>query len=100
MQEENCRVRSALTSERDEAAQKCKKMVKQIDRLRAQLTDARSLAQDLQAQLAEAGDLKITALERGRKVEELQQRLVDSELLRTRYNRKVRGVHKLSAVFS
>lgn len=66
-------------------------MAKQIDRLRAQLTDARSLAQDLQAQLAEAGDLKITALERGRKVEELQQRLVDSELLRTRYNRKVRN---------
>lgn len=65
-------------------------MSKQIDRLQAQLADARALAQDLRAQLAEAGDLKITALERARKIEELQQRLVDSELLRTRYNRKVR----------
>ncbi|CAG2062770.1 unnamed protein product [Timema podura] len=32
---------------------------------------------------------QITALERGRKVEELQKRLVESEMLRTRYNRKV-----------
>jgi hypothetical protein len=33
--------------------------------------------------------LQISALERGRKVEELQKRLVESEMLRTRYNRKV-----------
>nr|CAD7263040.1 unnamed protein product [Timema shepardi] len=35
------------------------------------------------------GSRWITALERGRKVEELQKRLVESEMLRTRYNRKV-----------
>lgn len=33
--------------------------------------------------------LQISALERGRKVDELQKRLVESEMLRTRYNRKV-----------
>ncbi|XP_043480205.1 coiled-coil domain-containing protein 170 isoform X4 [Leptopilina heterotoma] len=32
---------------------------------------------------------KIAALERSRKIEELQKRLVESEMLRTRYNRKV-----------
>lgn len=33
--------------------------------------------------------LQITALERGRKVEELQKRLVESEMLRTRYSGRV-----------
>lgn len=32
---------------------------------------------------------QVTALERGRKVEELQKRLLDSEVLRTRCTRKV-----------
>ncbi|XP_023011998.2 coiled-coil domain-containing protein 170 isoform X4 [Leptinotarsa decemlineata] len=32
---------------------------------------------------------KITALERGRKIEDLQKRLIESESLRTKYNRKV-----------
>lgn len=32
---------------------------------------------------------QITALERGRKIEELQKRLIESESLRTKYNRKV-----------
>lgn len=63
--------------------------MKQVERLQIQLADARTLGQDLKNQLAEAGDFKIAALERGRKVEELQKRLVDSELLRNRYNRKV-----------
>lgn len=63
--------------------------MKQVERLQIQLADARTLSQDLKNQLAEAGDFKIAALERGRKVEELQKRLVDSEVLRNRYNRKV-----------
>lgn len=33
--------------------------------------------------------LQIAALERSRKIEELQKRLVESEMLRTRYNRKM-----------
>lgn len=32
---------------------------------------------------------QITALERGRKIEDLQKRLIESETLRTKYNRKV-----------
>ncbi|KAJ9583754.1 hypothetical protein L9F63_021917, partial [Diploptera punctata] len=74
LQEENCRVRSALQSERDEANIRVKKLMKQMDRLQLQLGEARD---------------HISALERGRKVEELQKRLVESEMLRTRYNRKV-----------
>lgn len=33
--------------------------------------------------------MQIAALERGRKIEELQKRLIESETLRTKYNRKV-----------
>nr|CAD7571336.1 unnamed protein product [Timema californicum] len=66
-----------------------KKLLKQVERLQLQLTDARAQARDLKTQLGDAAEYKITALERGRKVEELQKRLVESEMLRTRYNRKV-----------
>lgn len=33
--------------------------------------------------------LQITALERARRIEELQKRLVDAEMVRTQYNRKI-----------
>lgn len=33
--------------------------------------------------------LQITALERARRIEELQKRLMDAEVVRTQYNRKV-----------
>ncbi|GFG36972.1 hypothetical protein Cfor_05393, partial [Coptotermes formosanus] len=89
LQEENGRVRSMLETERDEANLRVKKLLKQVDRLQLQLSEARAHSRDLKAQLADAADYKISALERGRKVDELQKRLVESEMLRTRYNRKV-----------
>ncbi|XP_023723104.1 coiled-coil domain-containing protein 170 isoform X2 [Cryptotermes secundus] len=89
LQEENGRVRSLLETEKDEANLRVKKLLKQVDRLQLQLAEAKAHSRDLKTQLADAADYKITALERGRKVEELQKRLVESEMLRTRYNRKV-----------
>ncbi|XP_012062824.1 PREDICTED: coiled-coil domain-containing protein 170 [Atta cephalotes] len=66
-----------------------KKLGKQVDRLQIQLSDEKSRNRELSAQLTEAADYKIAALERSRKIEELQKRLVESEMLRTRYNRKL-----------
>lgn len=64
-------------------------MSKQIDRLQLQLSEEKSRNRELSAQLTEAADYKIAALERSRKIEELQKRLVESEMLRTRCNRKL-----------
>ncbi|KAJ8985384.1 hypothetical protein NQ317_007541 [Molorchus minor] len=89
LQEDNAKTRTLLQSERDEANARIKKLVKQVDRLQLQLAEAKSQIRDLNSQLAEAADYKITALERGRKIEELQKRLIESESLRTKYNRKV-----------
>ncbi|XP_030767167.1 coiled-coil domain-containing protein 170-like [Sitophilus oryzae] len=89
LQEDTAKTKCLLQSERDEANARVKKLVKQVDRLQLQLSEAKSQIRDLNSQLAEAADYKITALERGRKIEELQKRLMESETLRTKYNRKV-----------
>ncbi|KAF3427483.1 hypothetical protein E2986_02867 [Frieseomelitta varia] len=89
LQEDSVKMKSLLQSERDEANLRAKKLSKQIDRLQAQLLEERSRNRELSAQLTEAADYKIAALERSRKIEEVQKRLVESEMLRTRCNRKL-----------
>ncbi|XP_076273754.1 coiled-coil domain-containing protein 170 isoform X2 [Rhynchophorus ferrugineus] len=89
LQEDTVKTKCLLQTERDEANARVKKLVKQVDRLQLQLNEAKSQVRDLNGQLAEAADYKITALERGRKIEELQKRLMESETVRTKYNRKV-----------
>ncbi|KAF4520603.1 hypothetical protein B566_EDAN006014 [Ephemera danica] len=89
LQEDNGRIRSLLEGERDEANIRVKKMLKQADRLQLQLAESRAQIRDLKSQLADSTEYKISALERGRKVEELEKRLAESELLRTRCSRKV-----------
>ncbi|XP_017760087.1 PREDICTED: coiled-coil domain-containing protein 170 [Eufriesea mexicana] len=89
LQEENVKTKSFLQSERDDANLRARKLSKQIDRLQVLLSEERSRNRELSAQLTEAADYKIAALERSRKIEELQKRLVESEMLRTRCNRKL-----------
>ncbi|XP_054261077.1 coiled-coil domain-containing protein 170-like isoform X2 [Macrosteles quadrilineatus] len=89
LHEDHCKVRSLLEAERDDANQRVKKLVKQADKLQLDLNDARAEIRDLKLQLGEAADYKTTAIERARKIEELQKRLLDSEVLRTRCTRKV-----------
>ncbi|GAB1863484.1 Coiled-coil domain-containing protein C6orf97 [Camponotus japonicus] len=89
LQEDSVRVKSLLQSERDEANIRAKKLAKQVERSQVQLSEEKSRNRELSAQLTEAADYKIAALERSRKIEELQKRLVESEMLRTRYNRKL-----------
>ncbi|XP_046388712.1 coiled-coil domain-containing protein 170 [Ischnura elegans] len=89
LQEESTRIRSILEGERDNANLRVKKLLKQVERLQLQLTEERDTIKSLKSQLADAADYKITSLERGRKVEDLQKKLAESELLRTRYNRKM-----------
>ncbi|CAG4975451.1 unnamed protein product [Parnassius apollo] len=87
--EESSRVRAVLQAERDEAICRSKKLARQCDKLTAQLSDARAQIRDLNVQLADAAEYKISSLERARKVDELQKKLEEAEMLRTRYNRKV-----------
>ncbi|XP_063533183.1 coiled-coil domain-containing protein 170 isoform X1 [Cydia strobilella] len=89
VQEESSRVRAVLQAERDEATARSKKLARQCDKLAAQLSDARAQLRDLHAQVADAAECKITLLERARRIEELQKKLEEAELLRARYNRKV-----------
>ncbi|XP_016916947.1 coiled-coil domain-containing protein 170 isoform X1 [Apis cerana] len=89
LQEESVKMKSLLQNERDEACLRAKKLSKQTDRLQAQILEERSRNRELSAQLTEAADYKIAALERSRKIDELQKRLVESEMLRTRYSRKL-----------
>ncbi|CAH2076435.1 unnamed protein product, partial [Iphiclides podalirius] len=89
VQDESCRVRAVLQAERDEAVIRSKKLARQCDKLGVQLSDARAQLRDLNAQLADAAEYKISSLERARKIEELQKKLEEAELLRTRYSRKV-----------
>ncbi|XP_015108926.1 coiled-coil domain-containing protein 170 [Diachasma alloeum] len=88
LQEDGVRIKSILQAERDEANLRAKKAAKQVERLQIQLAEEKSRNRELSTQLTEAADYKIAALERSRKIEELQKRLVESEMLRTRYTRK------------
>ncbi|XP_076374595.1 coiled-coil domain-containing protein 170 isoform X3 [Megalopta genalis] len=89
LQEDSVRIKSLLQTERDEANLRAKKLVKQLERLQAQYTEEKARNRELGSQLTEAADYKIAALERSRKIEELQKRLVESEMLRTRCTRKM-----------
>ncbi|KAL2741248.1 coiled-coil domain-containing protein 170 isoform X3 [Vespula maculifrons] len=89
LQEDSVRIKTLLQSERDEANLRAKKLTKQVERLQSQFSEEKSRNRELSAQLTEAADYKIAALERSRKIEELQKRLVESEMLRTRYTRKL-----------
>ncbi|XP_050673844.1 coiled-coil domain-containing protein 170 [Leptidea sinapis] len=89
VQDESSRVRAVLQAERDEAMARSKKLARQCDKLNIQLTDSRAQIRELNAQLADAAEYKITSLERARKIEDLQKKLDEAELLRSRYCRKV-----------
>ncbi|XP_014598986.1 PREDICTED: coiled-coil domain-containing protein 170 [Polistes canadensis] len=89
LQEDSVRIKTLLQSERDEANLRAKKLTKQVERTQSQLSEEKLRNRELSVQLTEAADYKIAALERSRKIEELQKRLVESEMLRTRYSRKL-----------
>lgn len=59
LQEDNVKVKAVLQSERDEANVRIKKLLKQVDRLQKQLSEAKSQIRDLNTQLAEAADYKV-----------------------------------------
>lgn len=59
LQEDNTKVKTLLQGERDEAHLRVKKLMKQVDRLQLQLSEAKSQIRDLNAQLAEAADYKV-----------------------------------------
>lgn len=62
LQEDNTKTKCLLQSERDEANARVKKLIKQVDRLQLQLSEAKSQIRDLNSQLAEAADYKVDSL--------------------------------------
>lgn len=82
--EDGARGKCMLQGERDEAVCRAKKAAKQVDKLNAQLVDARSQIAEVKAQLAEAVEYKITSLERARKIDELTTQICDLEDEKTR----------------
>lgn len=63
LQEDNTKTKCLLQNERDEANVRVKKLVKQVDRLQLQLSEAKGQIADLNSQLAEAADYKVNSKE-------------------------------------
>lgn len=68
-----------VQSERDEALCRAKRTSKQAEKACQQLIEAKAQIAELKAQLVDAADNKICALERARKIDELQSRCVEIE---------------------
>lgn len=75
---------SFLQSERDEAICRAKRTSKQAEKASQQLIETKAQLAELKAQLIDAAEHKITALERGRRIDELQARVVELENEKTR----------------
>lgn len=73
-----------MQSERDEALCRAKRTSKQAERTTQQLVEAKAQIAELKAQLVDAAENKICALERARKIEELQARLTDMDTEKNR----------------
>lgn len=73
-----------LKSERDEAICRAKRVAKQAEKSSQQLIEAKAQIADLKAQLVDAAENKICALERARKIDELQTRLGELEAEKNR----------------
>ncbi|XP_050440678.1 coiled-coil domain-containing protein 170 isoform X4 [Adelges cooleyi] len=89
VQDESTKMRTLMQTERDEANLRAKKLQKQLDKTQLQLAECKGQIRDLKLQLSDAGDCKLTSLERAKKIEDLEKRLVESEMLRMRFSRKV-----------
>lgn len=77
--EDGSRVKIALQAERDDAVQRGRRVAKTAERAQQQLIEVKAQLSEVKGQLAEAADHKISALERARKIDELQSRIIDVE---------------------
>lgn len=73
-----------VQSERDEAICRAKRTSKQAEKTTHQLMEAKAQLAELKAQLVDAAEHKIAALERGRKLDDLQGRIVELESEKSR----------------
>uniref|UniRef100_A0A1B0CQC2 Putative myosin class ii heavy chain n=1 Tax=Lutzomyia longipalpis TaxID=7200 RepID=A0A1B0CQC2_LUTLO len=77
--EDGARAKAILQTERDEAIHRARRSTKNAEKNFQQLLEVKAQLAEVKAQLSEAADFKITALERSRKIDELQARLHDLE---------------------
>lgn len=77
--EDAARTKAVLQTERDEAIHRARRSTKNAEKNFQQLLEVKAQLAEVKSQLSEAADFKITALERSRKIDELQARLHDLE---------------------
>lgn len=75
---------SFLQTERDEALHRARKNSRHAERTSQQLIEVKAQLAEVKAQLAEAADYKITALERARKIDDLQSHVGHLEAEKTK----------------
>lgn len=75
--EDGAKIKCLAQNERDEAICRAKRNSKHAERTGQQLIEAKAQLAELKAQLVDAAEYKITALERGRKIDELQAKILD-----------------------
>lgn len=88
--EDGVKGKCLVQSERDEAIFRAKRTSKQAEKTTHQLMEAKAQLAEMKAQLVDAADHKIAALERGRKLDDLQGRIAELE------NEKSRLLSQLS----
>ncbi|KAG5676485.1 hypothetical protein PVAND_006316 [Polypedilum vanderplanki] len=82
--EDNARGKAILQTERDEALCRARRNNRQTEKTTHHLMEVKSQLADVKAQLADATDYKITALERARKIDELQGKILCLESEKSR----------------
>lgn len=84
--------KSFLQTERDEALHRARKNSRHAERTAQQLIEVKAQLAEVKAQLAEAADYKITALERARKIDDLQSHVSHLEAEKTKLHSQLAHV--------
>ncbi|XP_011502774.1 PREDICTED: coiled-coil domain-containing protein 170 [Ceratosolen solmsi marchali] len=87
-QEDNLCIKSLLQTQLDKSNFRVKNMIKQHKEIKMQLNKERELCKKLSTQLLETADHKIAALEKSRKIEDLENLLIRSDILKKQYIQK------------
>jgi predicted RNase H-like nuclease (RuvC/YqgF family) len=82
--DDGARGKAILQTERDEALNRARRTSKHAEKSSHQLLEVKNQLADVKSQLAEAAEYKLTALERGRKIDELNRRILGLETERNR----------------
>ncbi|XP_072163336.1 coiled-coil domain-containing protein 170-like [Diadema setosum] len=90
--EEGVAGRSALQKERDDVEWSQRKLVKENERLRGELANAKRLVVELKAEMMDVSNIKLTSLHQNATIEELQKVVEKLEKIKEKQARKLAGM--------